>query len=295
MERRDFIKILSMTLPAFACGCSGIGHHFSKPTSVDETPAPLDDIGKTNSSHKLPTKELTNDIKTKSLYFDQNFPDDVYCPIHHQKTMQDLVIKFRAVQNYVGFGNFNLVSMDEFFFLTRYASKISPITSSEKKFLEEIYYRDAKELGFFGDKVFGSFTDTIQKKNTVKVPGSGHYLRKGKSTQTYDKIVQDIGNTVILTSGVRAMAKQFHLFLEKTLLSENNFSKSSRSLAPPGYSFHGQNDFDIGKIGLGLNNFTDEFANTREFKILTDLGYVDIRYKEMNNLGVRFEPWHIKI
>jgi len=294
MERRDFIKLLSLSLPVFACGCADLRHHFIKPKSVEQAPAPLDDIGKASSSPVAPV-DLSNDVKTKSLYFDQNFPDDLYCPAHSKQIMDSLITKFRAVQNYVGFGNFNLVGMDEFFFHTKYAPRITAITSAEKKFLEELYYKEAKELGFFGDKVFNSLTDNIHKKNTVKIPRSGHYLRKGKSVETYNKIVNDIGNTVILTSGVRALAKQFHLFLEKTATSDGNFSKASRSLAPPGYSFHGQNDFDIGKVGFGLGNFSDDFASTREFKVLSDLGYVDIRYKEMNNLGVRFEPWHIKI
>ena len=294
MERRDFIKLLSMSLPVFACGCADLRHHLIKPKTVDPSPAPLDDIGEASST-PAPVNNLSNDIKTKSLYFDQNFPDDVYCPIHSKHIMESLITKLRAVQSYVGVGNFNLVGMDEFFFHTKYAPRIGAITSAEKKFLEELYYKDARELGFFGDKVFNSLTDNIRKKNTIKIPRSGHYLRKGKSVETYNKIVNDIGNTVILTSGVRALAKQFHLFLEKTAISEGNFSKASRSLAPPGYSFHGQNDFDIGKVGFGLGNFSDDFASTREFKVLSDLGYVDIRYKEMNNLGVRFEPWHIKI
>ena len=104
-----------------------------------------------------------------------------------------------------------------------------------------------------------------------------------------------MGDSLVLTSGVRGLAKQFHLFLEKASIADWNFSLASRSLAPPGYSFHGKNDFDIGKLGNGLANFTDAFSETIEFKKLIDLGYVDIRYKQRNQLGVRFEPWHIKI
>jgi D-alanyl-D-alanine carboxypeptidase len=295
MERRDFIKLLSMSLPVFACGCADLRHHLIRPKKLESPTAPLDDIGEVKANSPTPINNLANDIKTKSLHFDQNFPDDVYCPVHSKQIMDSLINKFRSVQNYVGFGNFNLVGMDEFFFHTKYAPRISHVTSAEKKFLDELFHKEAKELGFYGAKVFNSLTENIIKKNTVKIARSGHYLRKGKSVETYNKIVHDIGNTVILTSGVRGLAKQFHLFLEKTAISEGNFSKASRSLAPPGYSFHGQNDFDIGKVGLGLGNFSDDFASTREFKVLSDLGYVDIRYKEMNNLGVRFEPWHIKI
>ena len=50
-----------------------------------------------------------------------------------------------------------------------------------------------------------------------------------------------------------------------------------------------------GKIGFGKRNFTADFSNTEEFKRLTDLGYVNIRYPENNPFGVRYEPWHIKV
>ena len=70
---------------------------------------------------------------------------------------------------------------------------------------------------------------------------------------------------------------------------------ASRSLAPPGHSFHGVGDFDVGKVGLGASNFTDVFAETAEFQQLVDLGYVSMRYPKDNQLGVRYEPWHVKV
>ncbi|MBW2635413.1 MAG: D-alanyl-D-alanine carboxypeptidase family protein [Deltaproteobacteria bacterium] len=70
---------------------------------------------------------------------------------------------------------------------------------------------------------------------------------------------------------------------------------ASRSLAPPGYSFHGIGDFDVGSVGLGIDNFTRHFTKTDVFKKLQDLDYVRLRYTESNRLGVRFEPWHIKV
>ena len=88
---------------------------------------------------------------------------------------------------------------------------------------------------------------------------------------------------------------QLHLFLAKTFQSDGNLSRASRSLAPPGYSFHNAGDFDVGKNGLGEMNFTADFSHTDEFKRLINLGYVDIRYTDSNQLGVRYEPWHIKL
>jgi hypothetical protein len=72
-------------------------------------------------------------------------------------------------------------------------------------------------------------------------------------------------------------------------------SMASRSLAPPGYSFHGVGDFDVGKKGYGIYNFTEKFTGTNVYHRLADLGYLKFRYGPDNNLGVRFEPWHIKV
>lgn len=91
------------------------------------------------------------------------------------------------------------------------------------------------------------------------------------------------------------MVKQMHLFLAKTEQSAGNFSKASRSLAPPGYSYHAVGDFDVGKVGFGYRNFTDDFADTDVYKRLQDLGFVEIRYTTDNNFGVRYEPWHIQV
>ena len=98
-----------------------------------------------------------------------------------------------------------------------------------------------------------------------------------------------MGPELLLTSGIRNVVKQMHLFLVKALQSDLNLSKASRSLAPPGHSFHCIGDFDVGKIGLGELNFTEEFRR------MVNLGYIDIRYTDTNLYGVRYEPWHIKI
>jgi len=89
--------------------------------------------------------------------------------------------------------------------------------------------------------------------------------------------------------------KQFLLFLNKTRQSQGNLSMASRSLAPPGYSFHGVGDFDVGKKGYGIHNFTKRFTETKIYEKLNDLGFIKFRYEQNNTLGVRFEPWHIEV
>lgn len=72
-------------------------------------------------------------------------------------------------------------------------------------------------------------------------------------------------------------------------------SLASRSLAPPGYSYHAVGDFDVGEKGLGAANFSSRFAQSDTCTKLRELGYLKLRYPENNLLGVRFEPWHIKV
>lgn len=323
MKRRDFIHYLSLTGAATLCGCASAPVRYLERLATEHLPflhkgslaekgispeglSPSEggssDIAEVVAPQETKiltpqqmSEELIKDARAKSVYFSQDFPDDIYFRDRKYELLKSLVTKFRAVQRYVGHGHFNILGMDEFFRLAEKAKGSSAITNEEKLFLEELFYFDAKNYGFYGDKVVHKMTETIRRSDVEKIPYTGHYLRKGLPIETYKKIQKDVGNTLILTSGVRALAKQYHLFLEKGLETQGNMSKASRSLAPPGYSFHGQHDFDIGKVGFGYNNFTDAFATTDEYKRLLDLGYIQIRYSEMNTLGVRFEPWHIKI
>jgi zinc D-Ala-D-Ala carboxypeptidase len=138
-------------------------------------------------------------------------------------------------------------------------------------------------------------TDAISTKDTSKIPYTGHYLFKGKPQEMYKEIHNIIGDSIILTSGARSIVKQMYLFVNKCVRTKENLSIASHSLAPPGYSYHGIGDFDVGKVGYGYRNFTADFAKTDEYKKLMDLGYIKIRYTQDNPCGVRYEPWHIKV
>lgn len=231
----------------------------------------------------------------KVRYFESEFHDDVYLPKEQRRTLLSVALRLGRAQKVVGHGNFNVLGFDEAIRFGRKYSKIGRFTKDELAFMEMIFETQATEYGFFGEKVSGNLTDRIAKKDIVKVPYSGHYLFAGDSLNYYDKLKKDVGKNIILTSGIRSNVKQMMLFLNKAVESEFNLSKASRSLAPPGHSFHGIGDFDVGRIGWGAKNFTDQFAQTREFKTMEDLGYVQIRYTSDNRLGVRYEPWHIKV
>ena len=227
--------------------------------------------------------------------FEQAHAADAYLERDQYPILISSFKRIDRVQNLVGHGNFNVLSFDAMLGYGRSYSSIGKFTQAEKAFLEDLFAANAKRYGFLGKKVIDELTAPIPEKDRKKVGRTGHFLYRGESERLYKKLQQDLGTTIVLTSGIRGVVKQTHLFLAKTIQSRGNLSKASRSLAPPGHSYHGVGDFDVGKVGFGRKNFTQAFADTDEFRKLVDLGYVAIRYPRGNKFGVRYEPWHIKV
>jgi len=209
--------------------------------------------------------------------FDADFNNDIYLPADKRALLISSISRLERVQSYVGHGNFNLIGFDEMLFFARNYPDIGAFEKTELDFIEEIFFTDANQYGFFGEKVTPELTTRIPIPDVVKIQGSGHYLLRGSSYNLYEQIRQDVGQQLLLTSGIRNVVKQMHLFLAKALQSDLNLSKASRSLAPPGHSFHCTGDFDVGKIGLGELNFTEDFSRTQEFRRMVNLGYIGIR------------------
>lgn len=215
---------------------------------------------------------------------------------NEQKSIQATVLaRLSRLQRYVGYGNFNVIDWDQALKTASKRDQIGGFPKVELDFIENLFYTDATSFGFYGDKIITGLGAPITKKDIIKIPGTGHYLFKGDALKTYQKIRKDIGESIVLTSGIRSVVKQMYLFLNKAAKVDGNLSVASYSIAPPGHSYHAVGDFDVGKINFGSRNFTEEFARTDEFKRLTDLGYLDIRYPQNNPFGVRYEPWHIKV
>ena len=231
----------------------------------------------------------------KGRHFSHNFDDDVYLYGDQGKLLGSIVGKLNRLQRYVGFGHFNLMSFDDMLRYSRGSAVFESFTVKELAFLEEIFFQDARAYGFYGERINIDLTEVIERGKVKKIPGTGHYLMKNEALELFMKIKKEVGQSLYLTSGVRSVVKQMALFLRKLQGTGGNLSRASRSLAPPGYSFHGVGDFDVGRKGLGILNFTDAFASTEEYRRLSALGYVDIRYRENNPFGVRYEPWHIKV
>jgi len=235
------------------------------------------------------------DYLHKMENFDQPHPGDIYVEKDLIPVLCSSLLRFKRLELTVGHGNFYILSFDRALYFARTYSYIGEFTKEELNFLEKIFYTESSDYGFIGEKPINNITYRINEKDTLKIPETGNYLYRGRSYELYEKIKNIVGDKLYLTSGVRGVVKQFMLFLDKAYNNEGNLSLASRSLAPPGYSFHGIADFDVGQVGYGTLNFTAKFTDTEVFKKLEELDYISIRYPKDNLKGVRFEPWHIRV
>lgn len=281
MQRRDIVKGFALALGAIA----------TRPLRASLSEDGSKELGIPPSIDPETAKRMQEKIDN----FNEDFPDDIFLLEEKLKTLKSVQARLNRAQDAVGYARFNLLTFDELLKVSADMSVIGLFTAEELSFVEEVFFFDARKYGFYGEKVTDKLTARFDEKDTVKIAGSGHYIFKGRPQALYQEIIRDVGSDIVLTSGIRSVVKQLHLFLTKAVACEGNLSRASRSLAPPGHSFHGISDFDVGKIGWGYKNFTDQFAKSDVFKRLIDLGYVDIRYTRTNIYGVRFEPWHIKV
>jgi hypothetical protein len=280
MQRREIVKGFALALGVVAT--RPVAAAFSEQSSEDGSMPPLDP-----DTQKRMQEKIEN--------FDTDFADDIYLSPERFALLKQVQGRLARAQDIIGYARFNLIAFDDVLKAGAQMPRIGLFTAEELAFIEEIFFFDARKYGFYGEKVTDQLTARFNEKDAVKIPGSGHYIFKGRPQALYQEIVRDVGSDIVLTSGIRSVVKQLHLFLSKAIVCQGNLSRASRSLAPPGHSYHGISDFDVGKMGWGYRNFTDHFAKSDVFKRLIDLGYVDIRYTPNNSYGVRFEPWHIKV
>ena len=258
---------------------------------VTETAASVPDI----DTALIADNDGVKDYLYKMRNFNADHSGDRFLDADDLTLLRQVTTRLERAQSVIGHANFNILGFDKLYTYSRNYSRIGAFTRKELDLMDRFFYTDARELGFYGDKVLDRLTLNIKQRDTIKIAHSGNFLFKGKPEQLLKKIQKQGGSDVILTSGIRGVVKQMHLFMEKTIASHGNLSLASRSLAPPGYSFHGISDFDVGQRGLGYRNFTADFASSDVYKKLSDLGYLTMRYPLDNMLGVRYEPWHVKV
>jgi hypothetical protein len=280
MKRRKFLKILALGVIGLSRFSVSMAQDMKMLGSPEETGISDRDI---------------KDYLIKMKNFNKHYNEDIMVSESEYPVFKCTVERLERLQSVVGHGNFQLISFDESLRYAQNFSEIGPFTKEETEFIEKIFYTEAVQYGFKGDKTMLKLTEGVNSREVVKIPDSGNYVFKGESLETYEKIKKQVEKNVILTSGIRGIIKQFNLFLNKAYEYDGNLSLASRSLAPPGYSYHGNGDFDVGQVDLGPDNFTERFAETEVYHILKDLGYLKLRYQNDNTLGVRFEPWHIKV
>ena len=304
ITRRIFIAFCSgLTASLFAAGHSRLrpatavkknGDFVGPPLPIPKAPVATRKYA-TPISDLHPDNIVVDNIATYQTEDSLQAPPDFILNEAQRKMIDSVLSKLLRLQRFVGYGNFNIIGWDQSLRLASSREQIGSFSKAELEFIEELFFTNANSLGFYGDKVVTRLSTTIPKQDVLKVPGTGHYLFKGIAADTYRKIRRDLGESIVLTSGIRSVVKQIYLFLNKAAKVEGNLSLASYSLAPPGHSYHAIGDFDVGKKGFGHKNFNKEFAQTDEFKRLIDLGYLDIRYPQQNPYGVRYEPWHIKV
>ena len=223
------------------------------------------------------------------------FPKDIYLSYGDINILKNIQIKLKSVQSYVGYGHYNYISFDEVLFHARNVSSIGVFSKIELEMMDRLFYDDVSQYGFYGAKTTNKITSKIDPKELEKIPRSGHYIFKGKPLDDYKRLEKDVGSEMVLTSGVRGVPKQMYLYITKILNLNGNISKASKIIAPPAYTYHAISDFDVGKRGFGVDNFSERFTTTNEYKELIKLDYISIRYKKNNKDGVRYEPWHIEV
>ena len=240
----------------------------------------------------LPSTSYT----TKMAAFDQPHPSDIRVHGRDAQLLLKVLSRLGRVKRVVGHGNFAVMGFDTMLKYARNYSVIGRFSPTELDFMERVFFREASEYGFMGPKVIHELTSAPKANNLVRVRrAGGNHLFRGDSLLAFTKLQKRVGPELVLTSGIRGVVKQFHLFLRKAARAGGDLSLASRSLAPPGYSFHGIGDFDVGQHGWGGRNFTADFVKTPVYARLEKLGVLQIRYPRDNLLGVRYEPWHIRI
>lgn len=288
MTRRHLLKSLTTTVLTLSSGFCAV-EALAGQLRVN----PVSQNNHTFSKHNLHNNPSGEYFKKMEKFY-QEHEGDIFIKGKDLGLMQSCWLKLKKASETVGYGNFSILDFDTFLEVCRMYPRIGEITPDELKFLEELFYHDATDYGFYGERVFKDITCQIPEKEIFKLGNTGQYLFRDRAVNLYKKLHAHIGRSLIMTSGIRGVPKQMHLFLNRAVRNRGNFSLSARAIAPPGYSFHGCGDFDIGRIGWGYRNFTKEFETTPEFKELHRLGYVKLRYPHGNLLGVRYEPWHVK-
>ena len=143
--------------------------------------------------------------------FDADYVSDMFLTPSDLPLLKAVVGRLKGVQRTVGYGNFYMLGFDDMVKIAGSYSAVGSFTAAELAFIEQIYAIDARDYGFFGDKVLSNLTDEVPAKETTKISHGAQRVFKGAPLAKYQVMRKIIGDDLILTSGVRSMAKQCYL------------------------------------------------------------------------------------
>lgn len=229
-------------------------------TALDERPcrSPAGNAGAQATPHRL----------CKAVHFEHDYADDVFIAAPLRRTLRAVVARLARLSDYGGYANFSVLSFDAALRYGGHCEAIGPFSPVEVELVEALFFADASGYGFAGQKPLTRLDEDVKRRQYARLPGSGRYLFKGPALDLFRRLQADVGDRLILTSGIRGIVKQMHLFLAKAHARRANLCRAARSVAPPGYSYHGIGDFDVGEQGLGGLNFTRRFADTQVYRHL---------------------------
>ena len=130
--------------------------------------------------------------------FDEDLAGDIWVDKADVKVFYSLAKKLNKLRAYVGYGNFNLISFDEFLKLSHKNSKLQDLSIAELNLFEKLFFADAEEYGFYGEKVITTQTYSFSRNNCKKIPRTGHYLMKGKAEELYGDLRKKLAMTLSL-------------------------------------------------------------------------------------------------
>jgi len=91
-------------------------------------------------------------------------PDDIVLTPQEFELLRSVVRRLERVRAYIGHGNFCILGFDDTLKVAKRHSRVGAFTPIELEFMEEIYFRDAKEYGFFGEKQVPYLTTSVPNK-----------------------------------------------------------------------------------------------------------------------------------
>ena len=103
------------------------------------------------------------DYLTKIKNYNTHFDDDIILNGQEFQLLKSVVARLKRVQRTVGHANFALLNFDAALVYSRNYSKVGAFPKEEIEFLENIFYRNANDYGFYGEKVMTNLTDSLNR------------------------------------------------------------------------------------------------------------------------------------